>query len=380
MLEALCVLVLLEVGLRLVYGLGFGLERTLYMSGSRTKYSHVESLPELLKLTPTGFVPFRQEGDFISNSKSLRTSAYAREKAPDTLRVLVFGDSFTYSSGGVAYRTLWHSRLGVLLRERTGREVEVLSFGVPATGPDFALRLWDVEGCELDADLVVLAFFVGNDFTDVGGYLADQAWMDSLARNVYTVRLVRNLHLSSKLEHRGPKPPPAVVRETGGHVLPEGEMRRDEVGHELPVDVHEKLTLARMIVADEREAPKVERATQRVQEILADFDRSVRERGGTFAVMAIPDEYQVDAPLRRRAIERGGEDESHYDVDRAQRLLAEICDELAVPFVDLLPESRARAEEQTLYLERDTHWNPRGNRMAAEVLADYLIENVLAGG
>jgi lysophospholipase L1-like esterase len=378
-LEALGALVLFELGLRVVYGLGLGLERELYMSGSRTKYSHVENLPDLLRLTPNGFVPFRQEGDFVSNSKALRTSEYTTEKDAGTLRLLVFGDSFTYSSGGVAYRMLWHSRLGEELRARTGREVEVLSLGVPATGPDFALRLWDVEGSRLGADLVVLAFFVGNDFTDVGGYLADRAWMDMIARNVYAVRLVRNLHLMNKLEQSGLSTARAVVHDSGGYVLPESELRVDELGKTLSVETHERLTVNRMVVADEREVGRVARAVERVREVVGDIDRSVRATGGRLVVMAIPDEYQVDEALRRRSLARQGEDEAHYDLDRPQQILSGICSELGIPLVDLLPASRAWAAEAPLYLERDTHWNPRGNRLAAEELAEFLIENRLIG-
>lgn len=57
---------------------------------------------------------------------------------------------------------------------------------MPAVGTDFELRLRQLAGRRLAADLVVLAFSVGNDFLFAKGAL------DWLARRCFLARLARN--------------------------------------------------------------------------------------------------------------------------------------------------------------------------------------------
>ena len=58
--------------------------------------------------------------------------------------------------------------------------------------PGFELRVWQFEHALVQADLVILAFFVGNDFTDQGRYNS-RPWVEKgAARLSYTWRLVRN--------------------------------------------------------------------------------------------------------------------------------------------------------------------------------------------
>ncbi len=56
------------------------------------------------------------------------------------------------------------------------------------------------------------------------------------------------------------------------------------------------------------------------------------------------------------------------------RILREHLEAQAIPFVDLTDAFRRATAAETLYLERDTHWNAAGNRLAAAVLAQYLTE------
>ena len=98
---------------------------------------------------------------------------------------------------------------------------------------------------------------------------------------------------------------------------------------------------------------------------------SVSSADATLVVSIIPDEIQVSRELRQAALGES-EDESGLDMRRPQRRLLEICDELSLLCVDLLPAFQAQADSGPLYRLRNTHWNPRGNTLAAETLASEL--------
>jgi hypothetical protein len=96
-----------------------------------------------------------------------------------------------------------------------------------------------------------------------------------------------------------------------------------------------------------------------------------------FVVVLIPDEAQVeDALWLRVAADLPGA--AHRD--RAQRLLAAALTGAGIPYLDLLPVLRAVAPladgDRHLYWNRDTHWNERGNRVAAEAMAGFLAPYV----
>ena len=122
------------------------------------------------------------------------------------------GDSFTFDSYGVPIDQMWHQVFERQLSRRSGRRVQVLSLSAPAVGPRFELRLWELEGRRLDADLVVLAFFVGNDFTDEAGVPLERGLDAGLARHSLAFRLLRNLVRLRTVEGA-----PALEADTGAN-------------------------------------------------------------------------------------------------------------------------------------------------------------------
>jgi hypothetical protein len=51
-----------------------------------------------------------------------------------------------------------------------------------------------------------------------------------------------------------------------------------------------------------------------------------------------------------------------------------------IRYVDLLEPFRLKTKDFRLYKLRDTHWNIAGNRLAADVLYDFLHEAIHAPG
>src|SRR5262249_41118153 len=155
----------LEIGLRTFAPLSPCLKSLVYLSEFSTDYEKLHTLPDLLRTSMLGFHPGLKRGAGRFNSHGLLSRDYRRAKTADTVRIVCLADSFGIPRPcAVPAQAMWTSVLENRLVSLWNRSVEVVSLAVPGVGPGFELRMWELEGSHLDADLVVIAFFVGNDF------------------------------------------------------------------------------------------------------------------------------------------------------------------------------------------------------------------------
>ncbi len=105
----------------------------------------------------------------IHNSQSIRvgdiTKEYSRKPDSNTLRIAIFGDSFSHGDG-VAYTETWGHHLEMELRSQ-GIEAEVLNFGVGGYGMDQAFLRYLNQGVKFRPDLVIFGFSIENTFRNL---------------------------------------------------------------------------------------------------------------------------------------------------------------------------------------------------------------------
>ncbi len=373
-------LVLVLVGLELVIRLAgprLGLRTVLYLPAAESHYDGADTLEQLMERSMLGFRPYEHYYGFVLNSRSLRTREYDVRPPEGVRRILAFGDSFTFASGGLPHRWHWPT----VLEDELGGPgtVQVLRFGVPGTGPLFQYRLWQLEGAGLGADTVVQAFFVGNDFVDHQGMAPrllgeDASVRAELARRWWTFRVARNLGRTMRgaVRRAVQEPVPGEPMPAGG-VEVEGYQEgwvadRPSFDEEAFLDIEAK----RMVLCRRGLEAEFEQLLEDVGRTLVAFEREVRATGARFVVMVVPDEYQVDAGVRAAAMRLAGTDSSDYDLGRPQRRLVEWLGGRGIETLDLLPAFQKVGRQRKLYNLRDTHWNRDGNRLAAELLAARL--------
>lgn len=103
----------------------------------------------------------RQAGAFTINGAGLRSQReYETGPPADTLRVALFGDSFT-AGDDASDESTWSHLLEVNLN-RAGIRAEVLNFGVSAYGMDQAYLRWLQDGSEFAPDIVVFGLQAEN--------------------------------------------------------------------------------------------------------------------------------------------------------------------------------------------------------------------------
>lgn len=293
------------------------------------------------------------------NSRGFYDTEWDQARDPERFRIVALGDSFAV--GIVPYRMNFLTLLDEALPG-----AEVLNLGIPATEPQEYRFLYTLEGAALDPDLVLVCVFVGNDITTyrTPPFLDPEGWY------LFTVP-ARLAALVAEARRRGVELD--QVATAGGDETDGGPSYHDDPDLEKPSLSREKyldVELRRLANCHVKRRQEFEDTF----EILAALDA---QTGHRMVIALIPDELQVDDDLYEEifaanpAIER-----RKFDRDRPQRLFADFCADRDIPLVDLLPALRRATEEGRCYHRNDSHWNARGNRVAAEVLAGALAERV----
>ena len=270
------------------------------------------------------------------NAQGFFDTDFAVERAPGARRIVALADSFGPGVVPLAqnFLTLLDDRLDATTK------TEVLNFGVPAINPGDYLHLWNTEAVRYDPDLVLVCIFVGNDFD---------------------VRKSRSiLHADSMMSVAVVKRLLAAKRQT------EEEPFLADHRETFTKAAFLELERGRLRVCERDPSRKTRRRYQSTLAVLAEMHQTI---GAKLRVVVIPDEFQVNDALWRTLV---GDSTADYDRERPQRTLVEFFRSRNVPCLDLLPALRRAEPGGRTYKPRDTHWNARGNRVAADEIARWL--------
>ena len=372
LLQAVLAAGLLEVGVRLGRQFSPGLRMLTYLPGVATKYDRITTTAELLATTNLGFAPGARIHGFRLNSRGFRTREYQTRRS-EAVRVVAIGDSFTY--GAVPYEQTWPLVLEQRLEQALGREVEVISLGVPSVGPEFYWRLWQLEASRLRPDLVVLGFFVGND---LGEHVGQAGAPSRILRVSYAARALRNgaaiaASLAASTRSAGDRD----GTEAAGHESARSEWSYDPMRPTFREDFFYNMGWHRMRFCRQENRHRTLALVRNLRSFFAELDRAVADTDASLVVMLIPDEFQVDASVRQQLLERHDYPEERLRIALPQRRLTTLLDNHGIPSLDLLGAFQERATAARLYRPRDTHWNGAGNALAAELLSEYVVSSKL---
>lgn len=300
-----------------------------------------------------------------------------RGRAPGQRLVVSIGDSFSTSTVPLPLHF-------TSVAERRCANLEVYNMGAPGIGPPEYLLLLQEEALPMQPDLVVVNLFVGNDLRFRSPQPLDvprlRAWMD--ADQVLACRLARRLTALSKERRRQGGAPIGVAQ--GASAVGELVTTPEEAHAAFPFTAdatlerqmfsHEeflRIESGRAIVCDAGLAP--------YDELTAILERMLAACGRTpLVIQLIPDEFQVNDALWDEILPAWSGRE--MDRHRPQRLVRAWCEANGVDLVDplerlLAAEDNVGGTRRTYHL-RDTHWNTLGNRVAGEVLGEYLCRRL----
>jgi lysophospholipase L1-like esterase len=317
-------------------------------------------------------IAFRATSDPEANSLGLRDVEFRREKPPGTYRIVGLGDSMA-NGFGVPRAQNYHKVLEQLLSAGGGRRVEALNFGVNGMGPQDELRLLERAGLAYAPDLVLLSFYVGNDFSD-NPPGTDRFVLNGLPITVRRPEILGGLppggsYLSIYLQ--------TIVRPLENELWKWRERRAPggEPGGALSHERYLGTKAGEMLGWQRLADPAFAGTVAHVQRLLLRMRDLSRSRGAEFLLLVLPSQAQVEDDVRSQVLTHYHQTPDPATVERPQRLLREFAAEHGIRLLDPLADFRARGAG--LYLPGDVHFNQAGHRLVAEVLYRYVTANAL---
>jgi lysophospholipase L1-like esterase len=328
-----------------------------------------------------------QRDEFTSyietNAAGQRGRAVPLAKPPGTFRVLVLGDSFVEAEQ-VAEQERFVSRLEARLNGAGGPvRYEVIDGGCGGWGTGQELLYLQQEGLAYQPDLVLLAFFVGNDVGDNSIELQLDGNVQAALKPYFVQQE------DGSLELLPPNPPPLTILERVANVL-----RLHSTAYNFfESGVLQKLGRGDLVSAwrtlDALERPRYQgnlvyrsRLTDDWRDAWTITDRllgMVRDEtvghGAGFGMVIVPTRAQVDDQAWRGIA--GGDGGRRAGLERMfpNAQLQKIASRIDAPLLDLVPALRQAAEagQGPLYYERDQHWTAAGHAVAAQAIADFVV-------
>jgi len=298
------------------------------------------------------------------NSRGLRDREFDYAKPPRTLRVGVFGDSFTFGEG-VQNDETYAKRLEVLLQRdhdlrAAGVNVEVLNFGIDKTGTSHQLALYRKEGRKYGLDVVVVGFFGENDFGDnwAGVYTLQHGALVHNPAAYSSVRRIQPVVMSLPFYRWAAAHSHLVnLLRAAATLLDDAQRTRHAESVNTPQPVPDRPDLD----------PRQEEMTLRLVEA---FREEAERDGARFVLLTIPQQGQK--PL------------THYTkvsaappfVSQLDRLLNDL-ERDAFEIVDLVRPFEESPSASHYYFVNDGHFNPRGHEAAAQILGARLLPDLV---
>jgi hypothetical protein len=337
-----------------------------------------------LSLRPGTHGANRLEGQaYISiNSQGLRDRERPIDKPADTYRIAVLGDSYAEAFQVDVETTFWR-----LLEKRLqacafqpGKTIDVMNFGVSGFGTGQELRMLQTRALRYKPDLVILAFFQGNDvrnnsreleedkvrpffFIDENGALKlDDSFARSAEfqrRNGWLRQLCKELSRHSRTLQLVYYVKDVLQPAPTAAASAVGEPGLDDEAFVQPKD------------SAWRNAWKL------TERLIAETKETSVSAGADFVLVTLSVGIQVrpEREIREAFAKKLGVEDLFYP----ERRLLQLGKSTGIRVITLAPELQAFADRKKVYLHgfKNTamgsgHWNEAGHAVAAEILARNL--------
>lgn len=323
--------------------------------------------------------------DLKLNSLGMHDTEHAIPKPPNTTRILMLGDSFVHAIQVPEAETTHQILEDRLNQGDASPAVQVISAGVSGWGTGQQLRYYQTEGRDYQPDLVLLMFYLGNDVKD---NLPGRG-ITVNGKNCYApyFTLINN-QLDRTPWRYAPGLPPTLgqdgwLRHQLANLL--GSLHQHSALYtQLEPLLAPEPIQASMLDFYIGHNPTFDYALELTYQLVDELHRQVAQDGAQFGVVLISPQSlieftQMDAAAREQVYQRLPAMRAAETMPPPDQTLSERFKADGSPTLDLLPAFLAHqmSDGEPLYFEQDQHWNAAGNRLAAETIYAWLIDNQL---
>lgn len=366
-----------------------------FIPGNYDTGSYLTRHPRYGHYHPASYSGWIKRDEYVvqvrTNAERQRGPSVPFERTPGTFRILVLGDSFV-EAAQVAEHERFIARLQELLNASGGPiRYELVDGGCGGWGAVQQLLYLQEEGPRFAADLVLLAFFTGND----------------VANNSYDLELEGNVNAALKpyferqpggqLALLEPNPPTPSFGEQLGFFLRErsalynvvesGVLQKlsldDLWAHWRDLDAQVELTIRETEVYATQLDPRWRAAWAMTDTLLGRIGAEAKTQGAQFGLVIVPTRAQVLPEAWRQLTGSAEGRDKSFDPMQPNNLLSGIAGRTSTPLLDLTPTFREVGRGRgaaPLYFARDQHWTAAGHELAARAMADWLKGSGLIPG
>lgn len=318
------------------------------------------------------------------NRHGLRDLEHEYAKPAGVYRILVLGDSFVEAMHvplDATFPRLLEQRLNA---SGGAAHVEVVSAGVSGYGTAGEVLFFEREGKRYQPDLVLLAFYPGNDVKNnspaleetlkpvyaadgtvqqvvsVGSPHAATGWRGALTQSAAyhyfrQLLLVRHPELAQRLIRRG------WLRSDALRVAPEQDGIPREYG------VYAAAT------------PEWQEAWTHTEQLLGQLQQAATSAGARFAIAILSTRDQVYPQWWQEVLQQHPRMQGQqWDLAAPERRVVGWCEAHHVPCIGLSTAFRdAAGRTEALHFHHDGHWTVAGHRLAAVTLSEFLEQQRL---
>lgn len=305
------------------------------------------------------------DADGFNNPHSEADPAPARNTAPGT--VAFIGDSFVFGTypAEAVFPALAAADLAA-----EGAAARAVNLGIPGAGPDTYVRVMRGYLPRLKPVAVVVTIYLGNDVEQGDPRHPTKLWLGRLGTYgslfsfdpndlMVAVAAGKLCRFAERTWHT-----PYIT------VAPDP----DEAERHSPAVSDRTLTHIRwqeLRAARTDPDADIARGYDGLVAYIGEMATIARQDGVKFLVTLAPSRGELDADLRARVIKTFDGDPNDFDGALPARRVGEALAARGILYVDLTP-ALAAAGPARVYNRGDTHWNRRGNAIAAAAIADAL--------
>lgn len=279
-------------------------------------------------------------------------------KKKDGFRIANLGDSFA-AGIGVDYDKNYSALLPAALAKEKIIALESQNFGISGQGTGHALATWRYYAQKFDPDLVILWFYLGNDFRNNLEYSEMYEKSSAIKRVArkseflyFTVtRLAKISWIADLMKGK-------ILTRVGTGVK--------DHPTELPLDL-------RLVFTNDKENKP---ALEKTEKYLNSLKKEVGDR--PLVVAMIPPNFQADPKILevlRSQYPSLKNNDLGFNLERPNEKLIEILKIQGIDFLDFTPLFREQCQDFCdLYACPHCHLSEKGHRLVAEKTAKFLIK------